>query len=135
MNLCTHGVVSLNSIRPKKKWQLCVSPLCSELDVIGKVSGGNTDELFGYLKSKDFKKMRVWVANNMDVESTVIFRSIYDQMNGSVDPNSIPQVVLILADYSYKGSFMADAELNVVACFTEIMSQCNFLDNMGAGNE
>jgi|TARA_R110001606_G_scaffold55740_1_gene135519 DNA polymerase III delta prime subunit len=105
------------------------------LDVIGKVSGGNTDELFGYLKSKDFKKMRVWVANNMDVESTVIFRSIYDQMNGSVDPNSIPQVVLILADYSYKGSFMADAELNVVACFTEIMSQCNFLDNMGAGNE
>jgi len=99
------------------------------------VSGGNTDELFGYLKSKDFKKMRVWVANNMDVESTVIFRSIYDQMNGAVDPNSIPQVVLILADYSYKGSFMADAELNVVACFTEIMSQCNFLDNMGAGNE
>jgi hypothetical protein len=91
------------------------------------VSGGNTDELFGYLKSKDFKKMRVWVANNMDVESTVIFRSIYDNMTDAVSPNSIPQVVLILADYSYKGSFMADAELNVVACLTEIMANVEFL--------
>ena len=97
------------------------------LDAIGVSSGGNFAELFGHLKGKDFKNMRLWVANNMDVESTAIFRGIYDQMTDAVSPNSVPQVVLILADYSYKSAFMADAELNVVACLTEIMANVEFV--------
>jgi len=96
------------------------------LDAIGVSSGGNTKELFNFLKDKDFKQMRIWVANNMDLESTAIFRGIYDQMADVLSPNSIPQVVLILADYSYKSAFMADAELNVVACLTEIMANAEF---------
>ena len=78
------------------------------------------------LKSKNFKSMRKWVTDNMDVESTKLFRMVYDNMVEYVTPNSIPQLVLILADYSYKDSFVADHELNVVACMTEIMSQIKF---------
>jgi hypothetical protein len=78
------------------------------------------------LKAKNFKKMRRWVTDNMDVESTKLFRMVYDNMVEYVTPNSIPQLVLILADYSYKDSFVADHELNVVACMTEIMSQIKF---------
>jgi DNA polymerase III delta prime subunit len=87
----------------------------------------NISELFGHLKGKDFKSMRQWVANNMDVDSAAIFRGIYDAMTDNVEPNSIPQLVLILADYSYKAAFVADAELNVVACLTECMAQVEFV--------
>jgi len=78
------------------------------------------------LKTKNFKKMRKWVTNNIDVESAKLFRMVYDNMSNYVEPSSIPQLVLILADYSYKDSFVADHELNVVACMTEIMSQIKF---------
>ena len=78
------------------------------------------------LKAKNFKKMRKWVTDNIDVESTKLFRMVYDNMATYVQPQSIPQVVLILADYSYKDSFVADHELNVVACMTEIMSSIKF---------
>ena len=78
------------------------------------------------LKAKNFKKMRKWVTDNIDVESAKMFRMIYDNMSDYVEPSSIPQLVLILADYSYKDSFVADHELNVVACMTEIMSSIKF---------
>ena len=78
------------------------------------------------LKSKNFKSMRKWVTDNIDVESSKLFRIIYDNMVEYVSPTSVPQLVLILADYSYKDSFVADHELNVVACMTEIMSQIKF---------
>lgn len=80
------------------------------------------DALFKSLKDKDFKKMRSWVTNNMDVDSSVIFRTIYDSMYEKVESQSIPQLVLILADYQYKDAFVADHELNLVACMTEIMA-------------
>ena len=78
------------------------------------------------LKTKNFKKMRKWVTDNIDVESAKLFRMVYDNMSDYVEPSSIPQLVLILADYSYKDSFVADHELNVVACMTEIMSSIKF---------
>ena len=86
----------------------------------------SVDELFSHLKEKDFKKMRTWVANNIDTDASAIFRSLYDRMNDKVAPQSIPQLVLILADYQYKNAFVADHELNVVACLTEIMANVNF---------
>ena len=85
-------------------------------------NSSNYDSLFLYLKNKDFKKMRSWVVNNMDVDVAAIFRAIYDRMYDKVQPHSIPQLVLILADYQYKNAFVADHELNVVACLTEIMA-------------
>ena len=83
-------------------------------------------DLAKYLKDKDFKNMRHWVVNSMDIDATAIFRGIYDSMNDYVEPQSIPQLVLILADYQYKNAFVADHELNVVACMTEIMANVEF---------
>ena len=88
---------------------------------------GSYSDLFQHLKNKDFKKMRSWVAQNVDADATAIFRAIYDQMNEKIKPESIPQLVLILADYSYKNAFVADHELNTVACMTEIMANVEFV--------
>ena len=84
------------------------------------------DSLMNHLKIKDFRKMRQWVADNIDVEPASMFRKIYDSMNDYVEPASIPQLVLILADYQYKNSFVADHELNMVACLTEVMAGGKF---------
>lgn len=89
-------------------------------------SASQYTELFTHLKAKDFKKMRTWVVNNMDVDTVSIFRGIYDRMVDHVTPGSIPQLVLILADYQYKDAFVADHELNVVACMTEVMANVEF---------
>ena len=78
--------------------------------------------LFDYLKNKDFKKMRSWVATNVDIDSSVVFRALYDRLNDRLTPESIPQLVLILANYQYKDAFVADHELNTVACLTEVMA-------------
>ena len=86
-----------------------------------------TDESFkallSYLKTKNFTEMRKWVGLNSDNESTSLFRSIYENCSTYVEPNSIPQVVLILADYQYKSAFVADQEINLVACLTEMMAE------------
>jgi len=79
-------------------------------------------QLFSAIREKNFKKMRSWVVNNIDVEPASIFRGVYDKMYDHVAPNSIPQLVLILADYQYKNAFVADHELNLVACMTEVMA-------------
>ena len=83
-------------------------------------------DLYKHIKEKDFKKMRQWVVNNMDVEPASVFRGIYDSMEEYVDPSSIPQLVLILADYQHKNAFVADHELNLVACLTECMANVSF---------
>ena len=86
-----------------------------------------TDESFkallSYLKTKNFTEMRKWVGLNSDNESMSLFRSIYENCSTYVEPNSIPQVVLILADYQYKSAFVADQEINLVACLTEMMAE------------
>ena len=86
----------------------------------------NYGALFKALKDKDFKKMRSWVAQNVDLDVSAIFRHIYDNMYTKVESGSIPQLVLILADYQYKNAFVADHELNIVACMTEIMANVEF---------
>ena len=94
--------------------------------IVNVVSDKNYNDLFSYLKNKDFKKMRSWVVNNIDTDASAIFRAIYDKMAEKVAPQSIPQLVLILGDYQYKNAFVADHELNVVACLTEVMSDVQF---------
>ena len=104
----------------------------------GSIGGGiNTDiivsdnsqysDLYKHLKEKDFKKMRQWVVNNVDTEPAAIFRGVYDTMEGNVKPESIPQLILILADYQYKNAFVADHELNMVACLTECMANVEYM--------
>ena len=84
-------------------------------------------DLYKHLKEKDFKKMRQWVVNNIDLEPASIFRGVYDSVEGNVKPESVPQLILILADYQYKNAFVADHELNLVACLTECMANVEYV--------
>ena len=94
---------------------------------IADTANDNYSDLFTHLKSKDFKKMRSWVAQNVDADASAIFRAIYDRMVEKIKPESVPQTVLILADYQYKNAFVADHELNIVACMTELMANVEFV--------
>jgi DNA polymerase III delta prime subunit len=91
------------------------------------LAGESYKSLFKMMKDKDFGEVRKWVAINSDGDTTRVFREIYDHASTLVDPTSQPQLVLILADYSYKSSFVSDHELNMMACLTEIMGQCRFV--------
>lgn len=101
---------------------------------VGKIDAGilvnlseeNTSDLISHIKNKNFNEMRKWVAQNMDVESHVLFRRVYELLTDKCQSQSIPQAVLILADYQYKAAFAADQELNTVACFTELMAQVSW---------
>jgi hypothetical protein len=79
-------------------------------------------ELVSALREKDFKKMRSWVVNNMDNDPQALFRNLYDVL--LVEVVQVPQLVVLIADYQYKAAFVADAEINLVACLTEIMAAC-----------
>ena len=83
-------------------------------------------ELVGFLKEKKFPEVRKWVAKNSDIETTQLFRELYDNAVDYLEPNTVHSLVLILADYQYKAAFVADHELNTVAAMTEIMIQCKF---------
>ena len=83
-------------------------------------------ELIKNLKAKNFTEARKWVAKNSDIESTELFRKLYDKAIDYLEQASIPQLVLILAEYQYKAAFVADREINTMAALTEIMAQLKF---------
>jgi hypothetical protein len=84
-------------------------------------------ELMVYLKNKNFDAIRKWVVVNTEVDPARIFRKIYDNLNSHLDPSSIPNAVVILARYQYQAAFVADAEINLVACLTELMLECIYV--------
>ena len=90
--------------------------------ILASISDANLKDLVSALREKDFKKMRTWVVNNLDNDPNVLFRKLYDVLISEVV--QVPQLVLLLADYQYKAAFVADAEINLVACLTEIMAAC-----------
>ena len=90
------------------------------------VSDENLKTLTNHLKGKEFGEMRKWVVNNLDNDPVKIFRRIYDSLYTALEPATIPHAVLIIADYQYKSAFVADQEINLVACLTELMSQVKF---------
>ena len=92
--------------------------------ILARVGEVNTQELVEALKEKDWKKMRQWVVNNIDNDSQGLFRKVYDDLSDKVV--QVPELVLILADYQYKAAFVADHEINLVACLTEIMATVKF---------
>ena len=94
--------------------------------ILVNVSDENLKTLVAHLKTKEFGNMRKWVVNNLDNDPVKIFRKIYDSMYTNLQPETIPHAVLIIADYQYKSAFVADQEINLVACLTELMSQVKF---------
>ena len=94
--------------------------------ILSSINEVNLNELVGGLRGKKFSEVRKWANQNIDQDTTKIFRKFYDNLNGQLKPQSIPQAVLIIADYQYKSAFVADQEINLVACLTEIMVECEF---------
>ena len=94
--------------------------------ILVNVSDENLKTLISHLKNKEFSDMRKWVVNNLDNDPVKIFRKIYDTLYSNLEPSTIPHAVLIIADYQYKSAFVADQEVNLVACLTELMSQVKF---------
>ena len=94
--------------------------------ILSSINEINLNELIGSLKGKKFSEVRKWANQNIDQDTTKIFRKLYDNLNGQLKSQSIPQAILIIADYQYKSAFVADQEINLVACLTEIMVECEF---------
>jgi DNA polymerase III delta prime subunit len=93
--------------------------------ILANVSDANMADLMKFLKEKDFGNVRKWVAANGDGDAQV-FRKIYDSSFNYVVPSSVPQVVLTIAKYQYQAAFVADHEINLVACLTELMVDCEW---------
>ena len=107
---------------------------CQRYSSSGKIDAGilaqfsdvKVNDLIKHLKEKDFKEVRKWVVNNLDNDASVLLRRVYDALYASLAPNSIPAAVLVIAKYQYQIAFVADQEINMLACLTEIMVECEF---------
>lgn len=84
------------------------------------------DALVKAMKAKSFPDIRKWVVENSDREPASLFRKIYEGIQDKIEGGSIPQAVLILGEYQYKSAFVADQELNLVACCLMLASDCSF---------
>ena len=114
-------------------WRRVLNEL-QRYSVSGKIDSGilaafsdiAVNDLIKNLKTKNFAEVRKWVVANMDNDSSVLFRRIYDSLYESLVPNTIPAAVLVIAKYQYQVAFVADQEINMLACLTEIMVECEF---------
>ena len=94
--------------------------------ILASFSNVKTDDLFKCLKEKDFPKVRKWVVDNLDNDPTVLLRSVYDAVYSHLEGAGIAAAVLIIAKYQYQSGFVADQEINMLACLTEIMVECEY---------
>jgi len=94
--------------------------------ILASVDNVEIKELVKYLKAREFENMRKWVGQNASMDVNVLFRRLYDASSAILKPESIPALVLALADYQYKAAFVVDQEINMSACMTQIMMDCEF---------
>jgi DNA polymerase III delta prime subunit len=94
--------------------------------ILASVDNTNISELVKCLKNREFENMRKWIGTNSSADVNTLFRSLYDTAYDILDQNSVPQLILILADYQYKAAFVVDQEINLAACMTQIMIDCEF---------
>jgi DNA polymerase III delta prime subunit len=107
---------------------------CQRYSVSGQIDSGilatfsdvAVNDLLQNLKEKNFPEVRKWVVANMDNDTTLLLRRIYDALYSALENNSIPAAVLVLAKYQYQSAFVADQEINMLACLTELMVECEF---------
>ena len=97
-----------------------------DVGILTQMSDGSFNTLVQALKKKEFNQMRKWVAENLDNDPTTIYRKLYDTCNTNMKEVSIPILVTTIADYQYKNAFVADHEINLVACLTTLMIECEF---------
>ena len=114
-------------------WRRCLNEL-QRHSVSGQIDSGiladiadlDVTTLIKSLKNKEFNSVRQWVVESLDNDPNVILRKIYDSLSQALSGKSVPQLVLIIAEYQYKSSFVADQEINLLACMTQIMVECEF---------
>ena len=94
--------------------------------ILGSIKDLEINSVYKLLKEKDFTSLRKWVAENVDIEQTEVFRRLYESADQYMTANSVPQLVLILSKYQYQAAFVADPEINIISCFTEILINCEF---------
>jgi DNA polymerase III delta prime subunit len=94
--------------------------------ILASFSDVSVNELIKHLKDKNFTEVRKWVVSNLDNDSSVILRRVYDACYDNLSPASIPAAVLVIAKYQYQIAFVADQEINLLAALTEIMCECEF---------
>jgi DNA polymerase III delta prime subunit len=97
-----------------------------DTDILCDIADVNLSQLMNSLKNKEFSTVRKWVVDNIDNDPNIIMRKIYDAIYENIKPKYIPEVVLILAKYQYQIAFVADQEINLLACLTEVMMSCEF---------
>ena len=114
-------------------WRRCLNELqrysatgSIDAGILVNLSDTSVKELVSFVKDKDFKSCREWVVHNLDNDPHRIYRRIYDSLSGNVPDSAVPHCVLILGDYSYKSAFVADQEINLLACLTEMMTSVQF---------
>ncbi len=96
-----------------------------DVGILSQIGDVSITQIVKHMKDKDFTSVRKWAATT-DIDSTTFFRKLYDNLYDILIPSSIPQIVIILADYQYKQAFVADQEINLVACLTQIMADGEF---------
>jgi hypothetical protein len=107
---------------------------CQRYSASGKIDAGilasfsdvAVNDLIKNLKDKNFSEVRKWVVANLDNDASVLLRRVYDAAYDSLTPSSIPAAVLVIAKYQYQCAFVADQEINMLACLTELMVECEF---------
>ncbi len=92
--------------------------------ILANLDDESLNELLSFIKEKEFSKMRKWVAVNIHNDPQNLYRKIYDSFFTKFENNSVPQAIIILSDYTYKSAFVADQEVNMVSCLTELMMEC-----------
>ena len=114
-------------------WRRCLNELqrysatgTIDAGILISLSDASVEELISFVKDKNFKSCREWVVNNLDNDPHRIYRRIYDCLYDNVPKRAVPDCVLILADYSYKSAFVADQEINLLACLTTMMIDVDF---------
>ena len=97
-----------------------------DVGVLAQHSSESYKELLGFMKVKDFTSCRKWVVQNLDLNTTEFFKKLYCEMYTALKPSSIPQAILIIAEYQYKSAFAADQEINTMAMIVQLMMDCEF---------
>jgi DNA polymerase III delta prime subunit len=97
-----------------------------DIGILNQIGELHIKTLMTSMKEKNFTEVRKWVVQNLDNDTTQLFRKVYDNLYNYLDTPSIPQAILILAEYQYKDAFVADSEINTTACLVELMVECEF---------
>ena len=97
-----------------------------DVGILADIENIKINDLMTSMKGKDFQSVRRWVVDNLDNDQIQIFKKIYENLSESIEPQSVPAAILIIAEYQYKAAFVADQEINMTACCTELMMECSF---------